>query len=63
MRHVRSAPPGTMDFLFIELMLWGREQGYDWFNLGMAPLSGLEQRPLAPVWHRMGRFVFGVGEH
>lgn len=63
MRHSRAAPSGAMDFLFIELMLWATEQGYEWFNLGMAPLSGLEQRPLAPVWHRMGRFVFGVGEH
>jgi phosphatidylglycerol lysyltransferase len=29
----------------------------------MAPLSGLEQRALAPAWHRMGKFVFDVGEH
>jgi hypothetical protein len=31
----------------------GREQGYEWFNLGMAPLAGLEQHPLAPAWHRL----------
>jgi phosphatidylglycerol lysyltransferase len=52
-----------MDFLFIELMLWGRAQGYRWFNLGMAPLAGLEQHPLAPVWHRVGNFLFEHGEH
>ena len=46
-----------MDFLFIELMLWGRVEGYRWFNLGMAPLSGLEAHPLAPAWHRVGNFV------
>jgi len=31
-----------MDYLFIELMLWGRQAGYRWFNLGMAPFVGLE---------------------
>jgi hypothetical protein len=29
----------------------------------MAPLAGLEQHPLAPVWHRVGNFVFRYGEH
>jgi len=63
MRHSDDGPKLVMDYLFVQLMLWGKEQGYHWFNLGMAPLSGLEQRPLAPAWHRMGRFVFGIGEH
>lgn len=63
MRHSREAPKGVMDYLFVELMLWAKAQGYGWFNLGMAPLSGLEQRALAPAWHRMGKFVFDMGEH
>lgn len=58
-----AAPRGVMDYLFVEVMLWGKAQGYRWFNLGMAPLSGLEQHPLAPAWHRMGNFVFDVGGH
>lgn len=63
MRFGPDAPRGSMDYLFIELMLWGRAQGYRWFNLGMAPLSGLERHPLAPAWHRVGNFVFRHGEH
>jgi len=63
MRFGPDAPRGVMDYLFVELMLWGRAQGYHWFNLGMAPLSGLEHHPLAPVWHRVGNFVFRHGEH
>jgi phosphatidylglycerol lysyltransferase len=63
MRFDPDAPRGAMDFLFIELMLWGREQGYHSFNLGMAPLSGLEAHPLAPAWHRVGNFIFRHGEH
>jgi len=63
MRFGPDAPRGAMDFLFTELMLWGRAEGYRWFNLGMAPLSGLERHPLAPAWHRVGNFVFRHGEH
>jgi phosphatidylglycerol lysyltransferase len=62
MRFGPDAPRSAMDYLFIELMLWGRAQGYRWFNLGMAPLSGLENRALAPLWHRMGSFLFRHGE-
>jgi phosphatidylglycerol lysyltransferase len=28
----------------------------------MAPLSGLEDRALAPLWHRLGSFAFRHGE-
>lgn len=63
MRHLTEAPKGIMDYLFIELMLWGAREGYDQFNLGMAPLSGLESHPLAPLWHRMGTLIFQHGEH
>lgn len=63
MRFGARAPNGTMDFLFTELMLWARGQGYAWFNLGVAPLSGLDHHPLAPAWRRAGNFVFRHGEH
>jgi len=63
MRFGPDAPRGAMDYLFIELMLWGQHAGYRFFNLGMAPLSGLEAHPLAPAWHRVGNFIFRHGEH
>lgn len=62
MRYDPAAPRGVMDLLFAELMLWGRAQGYRWFNLGVAPLSGLERHPLAPLWHKIGTAVFDLGE-
>jgi phosphatidylglycerol lysyltransferase len=62
MRFHPDAPRSSMDYLFIELMLWARAQGYQWFNLGMAPLAGLENRALAPLWHRLGGFLFRHGE-
>ena len=63
MRYLPGATEGVMEYLFICLMLWGKEQGYRWFNLGMAPFSGLENRALAPLWNRLGAFVFRYGEH
>ncbi len=62
MRYAADAPANVMSYLFIQLMLWGREQGYQWFNLGMAPLAGLRSRALAPLWNRLGAFVFRQGE-
>ena len=62
MRFTPESPAGLMDYLFIQLMLWGRAQGYIWFNLGMAPLAGLQNRSFAPLWNRFGALVFGRGE-
>jgi phosphatidylglycerol lysyltransferase len=63
MRQLPGTHGGLMDFLFVRLLQWAREQGYRWFNLGMAPLSGLPSHDLAPAWNRFGRLVFGHGEH
>lgn len=63
MRHADDAPPGVMDYLFAELMLWGKERGYGYFGLGMAPLSGLETHRFAPVWNRAGALLFRFGEN
>jgi phosphatidylglycerol lysyltransferase len=62
MRHVESAPKNAMEVLFAHLMLWGAGQGYGFFGLGMAPLSGLEASPLAPLWARLGQIVYRRGE-
>jgi phosphatidylglycerol lysyltransferase len=63
MRFSPDAPRSVMEYLFLELMLWGKAQGYASFNLGMAPLSGFDVRALAPVWSRIGGLVFRQGEH
>lgn len=63
MRYSPDAPKSVMDYLFVELLLWGALHGYRYFNLGMAPLSGLESHPLAPIWHRVGTLLYRHGEH
>ena len=62
MRHVDDAPYGIMDYLFVEIIEWGKEQGYQAFEFGMAPLAGLEDHPLAPIMSRVGRMLFERGE-
>ena len=62
MRYANSAPKNIMDYLFVELIAWGRSQGYQAFEFGMAPLAGLEDRPLAPIMSRVGNLLFERGE-
>jgi phosphatidylglycerol lysyltransferase len=63
MRYGSDAPYAAMDYLFFQLMLWGKAEGYRWFYLGGAPFSGLAEHSLSPLWHRVGTFLFQHGEH
>jgi phosphatidylglycerol lysyltransferase len=51
-----------MDLLFIGLLAQAKREGYHWFNLGMAPLSGLPRHRLASMWSRIGAFVYRRGD-
>lgn len=62
MRYGPAAPKRIMDYLFVELIEWGRAQGYRAVEFGMAPLAGLEDRPLAPVMSRVGNLFFEHAE-
>jgi phosphatidylglycerol lysyltransferase len=61
MRYDPEGSNAAMDALFADMLLWGKEQGFAWFSLGAAPLSGLENRKLAPAWHRIGSFLYEHG--
>jgi lysylphosphatidylglycerol synthetase-like protein (DUF2156 family) len=61
MRFTPDAPPGAMDYLFIHAIQWAKDEGYRWLDLGRAPLAGLENRRLAPVFARVGALVFEEG--
>ena len=52
-----------MDYLIVELIHWGNNQGYRWFNLGMAPFSDLQDQPHAPLWNELADVVFRLGAH
>ena len=50
MRHVRNAPNSIMEYLFLELMLWGKEQQYERFTSAWYRCSGWS----AGGWRRCG---------
>lgn len=61
MRHQPEAPPGTMDLLFVELILHAGTQGYQYFNLGMAPLGGVGETRYARAGERIARLAYEYG--
>ncbi len=62
MRYGADAPKNSMDLLFLRLIEWGRSEGYAEFDLGMAPLAGLDSHRLASTATRLGQFVYAEGE-
>lgn len=62
MRYDPESPTNMMEYLFVESILWAQNNNYQWFGLGMAPLSGMEQHALAPLWHKIGNIIYKHGE-
>lgn len=63
MRYDPDGPNFAMHALFAELIMWGKQQEYQWFSLGAAPFSGMHNHPLATVWNRLGGLVYRHGGH
>ncbi|MGA9658011.1 MAG: phosphatidylglycerol lysyltransferase domain-containing protein [Asticcacaulis sp.] len=61
MRYDPASPPSLMEYLFLQLIAYAREQGYGHFSLGMAPLAGLEAKPLSSAWQKIGTIIFQLG--
>ena len=62
MRYRNEAVHGTMDYFFICVINYGKENGFKKFNLGMAPLAGIEDNT-ASFWNKIERAIFSHGEH
>jgi phosphatidylglycerol lysyltransferase len=60
MRHVPGVPPGSMDYIFTELMLALKQEGYRSFDLGLAPFAGVGERPEAPMGERAVHLLFNT---
>lgn len=58
MRHRSHVEAGIMDFLFISLLLWAKEQKYDTFNLGLSALSGVGEHSDDPVIERALHYIY-----
>jgi phosphatidylglycerol lysyltransferase len=53
----------VIEYLFIRLMLHGKERGFATFNLGMAPLSSVGELRWARFFERLAHLFFRHGEH
>ncbi len=62
-RHHPDAPEGILDYLFVQLMLWGGAEGYEHFSFGTTPLTGAAAAALAPLWSRIAALPFRHREH
>ena len=62
MRYRPKVSSVMMDFLFAELLVNAKEEGFHWFDLGAAPLAGLADHPLATSWNRIGTMIYQHGE-
>jgi phosphatidylglycerol lysyltransferase len=58
MRHRADAPNGTMDYLFVQLFLYNREQGFTRFSLGLAPMAGFQEKEEASPAEKAVHFFF-----
>ncbi len=62
MRYLPNRANYLMDALFARLLLYAKAEGYQWFNLGAAPLAGLADHPLASNWSRVGTLLYRHAE-
>jgi phosphatidylglycerol lysyltransferase len=58
MRRRRESEAGMMDFLFVSLFEWARQQGYATFDLGLSALSGIGENPQDPAVERIMHFIY-----
>jgi phosphatidylglycerol lysyltransferase len=63
MRYRGDGPRSTMDFLFASLFFYGKELGYERFNLGMAPLASVGRFQGSHARERLANLLFQHGEN
>jgi lysylphosphatidylglycerol synthetase-like protein (DUF2156 family) len=62
MRFGDDGPNGVMDYLFAEMFLWAKAEGYRQFDLNTSPGSGVRFDPRVPLTSYLGQQVFEHGE-
>jgi phosphatidylglycerol lysyltransferase len=58
MRHRHEIENGTVAFLIGNLLVWGRDQGYETFNLGLSSLSRVGEAPNDPTVEKAMHYVY-----
>ncbi len=63
MRYRRDVADGTMDMIFIELFNYGKQQGYQYFNMGMAPLANVGKSRYSFLEEKAAHLIYEYGSH
>ena len=58
MRHIPEAEHGIMQFLFVSMFLWAKEQGYHTFDLGLSALAGVGGSGKDPAIDRAMHYTY-----
>jgi phosphatidylglycerol lysyltransferase len=58
MRHIPGLHWGTMDYLFAQMMVTMKDEGYRTFNFGVAPFVGIGDRPNATLTEKAVNQLF-----
>ncbi|MGL5676714.1 MAG: bifunctional lysylphosphatidylglycerol flippase/synthetase MprF [Cellulosilyticaceae bacterium] len=61
MRLLPNPPNGTMDALFIGLIEWAIDEGYEKFVLGKAPLSNVGYTQFSPTKEKIVKYIYNYG--
>jgi phosphatidylglycerol lysyltransferase len=61
MRYKKNLPNGTMDMIFLSLMEYAKEQNYQWFNLGMAPLANVGKNNKSFFDEKVAALIYQYG--
>jgi phosphatidylglycerol lysyltransferase len=61
MRHIDDAPADTMEFLFLNAISWAKTEGFAYFDMGMAPFSGITGGPHSSLWNRAAGILYEHG--
>lgn len=61
MRLKPNLQAGLIDFLILSLIDWAKEQGYDRFNMGMAPLANVGMSRFASLSEKVAAQIFFHG--
>ncbi len=62
MRVKKEVPNSTMDFIFIQLLIHFKEQGFKHFSFGVAPLSKVGAAPRSHRAERIAHFIYEHGQ-
>jgi len=58
MRRRKNAPNGVMEFLFVSLFEWARDQNYQQFSLGLSALAGIGEDLDSPIPEKILHLIY-----